>query len=48
LLGATSAEWKSIECGMVTCIDFMPPLVSVTCTLSPWSTTIGADAPVPE
>jgi len=47
LFGATSAEWKSIECGIVTFIAFEPPLVSVISTLSPSLTTIGSDAPVP-
>ena len=45
--GATSEEWKSIECGIFTSIAFEPPLTSVISTWSPWVTTIGAETPVP-
>jgi hypothetical protein len=46
-LGATSAEWKSIECAMLTCIASEPPLTKRIATRLPWSTTIGGEAAVP-
>jgi hypothetical protein len=47
LPGFTSAEWKSSEWGRSTFIEVSDPLVSVKSTVSPSSTTIGADTPVP-
>jgi hypothetical protein len=47
LFGATSEEWKSIECGNFTSIFFEAPFTRVISTLSPCSTTIGVETPVP-
>ena len=45
--GLTSAEWKSIECGIVTFIALDEPLTSVKSTVSPSVTTMGPETPVP-
>ena len=46
-LGATSEEWVSMEWGMRTSIALEPPFTRVMATLSPCSTTMGVDTPVP-
>src|SRR4051794_27391535 len=48
VVGSPTAAWKSSECGSWTCIAWLKPLWNWTSTVSPWLTTIGGEAPVPE